>query len=364
MGIVNVTPDSFHAASRAASVEAAVSAAVKMWNEGADWVDIGGESTRPGAEPVGIEEELRRVIPVIEELRRRVPDGLISIDTRRVEVASAALAAGANMVNDVSGLRHEEMFQLVVDSGCAVCIMHMLGEPNNMQFDPHYEDVVMQVNMELLNTAERLSDSGHPSGLVIIDPGIGFGKTMQHNFDLLRAGNSVRGEENYSLLWGVSRKSIFRDLLGRSDSDERLPATLAVAAYAQQVGVDILRVHDVREHADFGRVLGELYRRGDAERILGSEGRRGELGRTDDGEKNAHLGNSRIELGRTDDGEKIADLGNSRIELGRTDDGEKNADLGNSRIELGRTDDGEKNADLGNSGPSEVLSKMTDELAD
>lgn len=258
MGIVNVTPDSFHAASRAASIEAAVATATQMWSDGATWVDIGGESTRPGAEPVAVEEELNRVIPVIQALRRAHPEGLISIDTRRAEVASQALAAGANMVNDVSGLRDKKMREVVISHGSAVCIMHMLGEPGNMQNNPQYVDVATEVATALLTTARNLIQAGHPAELITLDPGIGFGKTMEHNLDLLREAEPLRGGENFSLLWGVSRKSIFRDLLGRSSSDERLAGTLAVAAHAQTNGVDILRVHDVKEHRDLGKVLREL----------------------------------------------------------------------------------------------------------
>jgi len=258
MGIVNVTPDSFHAASRVASLEAAVTAALDMWDAGADWIDIGGESTRPGAQPVLASEEISRVVPVIEALRNERPNGLISIDTRHPIVAAEALTAGANMVNDVSGLRDPEMFNLVLESKCAVCIMHMLGEPGNMQTEPVYNDVVNEVSESLLSTARRLIANGHSSELIALDPGIGFGKTLEQNLALLEKSQPLRGDGGFSVLWGVSRKTVFRDLLSRELTDERLAGTLGVAAHAMNEGVDILRVHDVEEHNDLLTVLAKL----------------------------------------------------------------------------------------------------------
>ncbi|HIA25055.1 MAG TPA: dihydropteroate synthase [Candidatus Poseidoniales archaeon] len=258
MGIVNVTSDSFHAASRVASLEAAVTAALDMWDAGADWIDIGGESTRPGAQPVLASEEISRVVPVIEALRNKRPNGLISIDTRHPIVAAEALASGANMVNDVSGLRDPEMFNLVLESKCAVCIMHMLGQPGNMQTEPVYNDVVNEVSENLLSTARRLIVSGHSSELITLDPGIGFGKTLEQNLSLLEISQPLRGDEGFSVLWGVSRKTVFRDLLSRELTDERLAGTLGVAAHAMNEGVDILRVHDVEEHHDLLTVLSIL----------------------------------------------------------------------------------------------------------
>lgn len=258
MGIVNVTPDSFHAASRVASLEAAITSALGMWDAGADWIDVGGESTRPGAQPVPISEEISRVIPLIEALRLERPNGLISIDTRHASVASEALAAGANMINDVSGLRDPQMFNLVIESKCAVCIMHMLGEPGNMQSNPQYDNVVRQVSDNLVSTARNLVQEGLPANLIALDPGIGFGKTLEQNLALLEKSQPFRGEEGFSILWGVSRKSIFRDLLSRESSDQRLSGTLGVAAHAMKQGVDILRVHDVPEHHDLLAVLSKL----------------------------------------------------------------------------------------------------------
>jgi dihydropteroate synthase len=253
MGILNTTPDSFHAASRV-DLDSAIERGLEMWASGADWVDVGGESTRPGAEPVDEEEEIKRTIPVINALRKANPTGLISIDTRRVGVARAALDAGANMVNDVSGLRDPDMFDLVVERGCAVCIMHMLGEPGNMQNNPNYEDTFAEVYDSLNSIASALAENGHDSNLICLDPGIGFGKTLTHNLELLHS----RSNSNYSILWGVSRKSMFGHLLGREKSDERLAGTLGVAAHAMMEGVDILRVHDVKEHSDLLTTLATL----------------------------------------------------------------------------------------------------------
>lgn len=253
MGIINMTPDSFHPQSRA-SLENAVLRAIEMWDSGADWVDIGGESTRPGAESVSIDEELNRVIPVIEELRLARPDGLISIDTRRPEVAKAALEAGANLINDVSGLRDPLMVDLVIEYGCPVCIMHMQGNPNSMQSSPTYDNVARDVSQILLKKATELVDRGHEQNLICLDPGIGFGKSLTHNLELLHRRNF----SGYNVLWGVSRKSMFRELLGREDTLERLAGTLGVAAHAMIEGVDILRVHDVNAHVDLLTTMATL----------------------------------------------------------------------------------------------------------
>ena len=253
MGILNVTPDSFHAASRV-DLDSAIERGLKMWSAGADWVDIGGESTRPGATPVDSVEETDRVVPVIQALRQANPDGLISIDTRRFDVAEAALDAGANMVNDVSGLRDSAMRELVVERGCAVCIMHMQGAPGNMQQYPTYEDVFEEVYGSLISTAEGLIERGHNPALICLDPGIGFGKNLNHNLELLHS----RSDSNYSIMWGVSRKSMFNQLLGRERTEDRLAGTLGVAAHAMLEGVDILRVHDIEAHNDLLTTMATL----------------------------------------------------------------------------------------------------------
>ena len=250
MGVVNVTPDSFHARSRSSDINHAVETAMKMASEGAEWIDIGGESTRPGASPVTIEDELSRVIPAIEAIRSQLPDVCISIDTRRSEVAMQALNSGADMVNDVSAMSDPGMLSVVSEHDCPVCIMHMRGLPENMQDDPSYDDVVREVRGYLGKVAGLLMDEGVKPSQIIADPGIGFGKTLEHNIALLSSGRSIVPDERMSLMWGVSRKSMFLDLLGREDSEDRLAGTLGVAAISPEKEVDIIRVHDVAEHSD------------------------------------------------------------------------------------------------------------------
>ena len=250
MGVVNVTPDSFHARSRSSDINHALETAMKMASEGADWIDIGGESTRPGASPVTIEDELSRVIPAIEAIRSQLPDVCISIDTRRSEVAMQALNSGADMVNDVSAMSDPGMLSVVSEHDCPVCIMHMRGLPENMQDDPSYDDVVREVRGYLGKVAGLLMDEGVKPSQIVADPGIGFGKTLEHNIALLSSGRSIVPDERMSLMWGVSRKSMFLDLLGREDSEDRLAGTLGVASISPEKEVDIIRVHDVAEHSD------------------------------------------------------------------------------------------------------------------
>ena len=248
MGIINATPDSFHKMSRNGGIERAM----KMISEGADWIDIGGESTRPGAKPISIEEEIKRVIPLVEEISKHVN---VSIDTRNVEVAREALKSGAKMINDVSGLRDRSMMELVVESECEVCIMHMLGEPGTMQNNPQYNNVTEEVNQHLILKARELVEMGHSMDKIHLDPGIGFGKTLEHNLQLLNSSKNLRP---YSVLWGVSRKSMIGQICNQPDTDKRLAGSLAVAAKAFYQGIDIIRVHDVREHVDLFAVLEKL----------------------------------------------------------------------------------------------------------
>jgi len=258
MGILNVTPDSFHEESRQNTLESAVETGLQMWQKGATWIDVGGESTRPNADAVSIEEELQRVIPVIEALRASNADGLISIDTRRPQVAQAALDAGADLINDVSGLRDPEMVKIVLDSGCGVCIMHMQGTPQTMQDQPSYLDCAKEVSSQLLETARGLVAAGHPPECIALDPGIGFGKKLEHNIELLQRHELFRGVEGFAVLWGVSRKSIIGELTGHTKPSERLSGTLGVAALAHFEQIDIVRVHDVEEHIDVFKVLNAL----------------------------------------------------------------------------------------------------------
>ena len=250
MGILNITPDSFHADSRVDSVDDALSRAKQMVEDGADWLDIGGESTRPGAEPVAIDEEKNRVLPVIKAVRTALPDIGISIDTRRASVAKAALDLGADLVNDVSSLSDPNMVDVIIENKCPICIMHMQGLPENMQKNPSYGDVVSEVRERLDLTAQKLVNLGLNPDMIVTDPGIGFGKLLEHNLSLLGAGKEIVPRQDMPLMWGVSRKRMFADLLGRSDSEERLAGSLGIAAMAASKGVDIIRVHDVREHAD------------------------------------------------------------------------------------------------------------------
>jgi len=250
MGILNITPDSFHADSRVDSIEDALVRAKQMIEDGADWLDIGGESTRPGAEEVDIDEEMNRVLPIIEAVRNAHPDVGISIDTRRASVAKAALDLGADMVNDVSSLSDSDMADVIIENKCPVCIMHMQGLPENMQNNPSYSDVVSEVRERLAITSQKLVNLGLNPDMIVTDPGIGFGKLLEHNLSLLGAGKEIVPRQDMPLMWGVSRKRMFADLLGRSDSEERLAGSLGIAAMAASKGVDIIRVHDVREHAD------------------------------------------------------------------------------------------------------------------
>jgi len=250
MGILNITPDSFFADSRVNSVEDAISRAEQMVNDGADWLDIGGESTRPGAKPVNSEEELERVIPVIKAVRKKFPEVGISVDTRRSLVAHSAIDAGVDMVNDVSALSDPKMVDEILQSDLPICIMHMQGLPENMQNNPDYGDTVAEVRQFLENTTNILLDAGVPANKIIVDPGIGFGKKLQHNTTLLAAGREIVPYAEMPLMWGVSRKRMFAHLLSREDASERLAGTLGIAAMAPTKGVDIIRVHDVREHAD------------------------------------------------------------------------------------------------------------------
>ena len=250
MGILNITPDSFYADSRVDSIDDALARAKQMIEDGADWLDIGGESTRPEAEEVGIDEEKNRVLPVIEAVRNAHPGVGISIDTRRASIAKAALDLGADMVNDVSSLSDPDMADVIIEKKCPVCIMHMQGLPENMQNNPSYADVVIEVRQRLETTAGKLLDLGLNAELIITDPGIGFGKLLEHNLSLLSAGRKIVPKQNMPLMWGVSRKRMFADLLGRTDTKDRLPGSLGIASMAPSKGVDIIRVHDVREHAD------------------------------------------------------------------------------------------------------------------
>jgi dihydropteroate synthase len=250
MGVLNVTPDSFSDGGRYADARAAVTHGLRMVEEGAAIVDVGGESTRPGASPVDIAEELARVIPVIEALaRHRVS---ISVDTSKPEVMRAAVAAGASMINDVRALRAPGALEAAAGSGAAVCLMHMQGEPRDMQADPRYADVVGEVRAFLAARVETCIGAGIAAERLCIDPGIGFGKRPEHNLELLRRLGELTRDE-LPVLVGVSRKSIVGALTGRASGD-RLAGSVALAALAAARGALILRAHDVAATVDAVRV--------------------------------------------------------------------------------------------------------------
>ena len=258
MGVINVTPDSFFERSRASNLDEILERAIFMSENGADWIDIGGESTRPGATEVTLKEELDRVSKAIEIIRDELPNIGISVDTRKSEVAMSALKHGADMVNDISSLSDPNMKNVILENDAPICIMHMQGIPKNMQNNPLYEDVVKEVRGHLKLISEELIQSGIDRRKIINDPGIGFGKLLEHNLSLLSAGREIVAHESMSLMWGVSRKKMFEDLLGRNETKNRLAGTLGVAAMAPKKGVDIIRVHDVREHYDLYKSMASL----------------------------------------------------------------------------------------------------------
>jgi dihydropteroate synthase len=244
MGIVNVTPDSFSDGGMFEDADAAVAHGLRLLEEGADLLDVGGESTRPGSDPVGAEEESRRVLPVLEGLRRGAPEALLSVDTRSAVVAEGALAAGAALVNDISAGADPDMFGVVAASGAGMILMHMRGEPKTMQQDPRYDDVVAEVRGFLAERLEAAVAAGVGRDRLAIDPGIGFGKNLQHNLELLRSIGSFR-ELGVPVLVGVSRKRFIGELSGASDPADRLEGSVASAVWGATNGVDVVRVHDV-----------------------------------------------------------------------------------------------------------------------
>ena len=247
MGIVNVTPDSFSDGGALGSVEAAISHALELAAQGADILDIGGESTRPGATPVSVEEELRRVIPVIEGLRERSPLP-ISIDTSKPEVMRAAVAAGAGMINDIHALGREGAMDAAAMLGVPVCLMHMQGEPATMQDDPRYDDVVAEVHAFFTQRLFSCQIAGIDRKKIVVDPGFGFGKTLEHNLRLLRQLSKFV-ELGVPVLAGLSRKGMIGTITGR-DMDERVVGSAVAALIAVQNGASIVRVHDVAATRD------------------------------------------------------------------------------------------------------------------
>jgi dihydropteroate synthase len=247
MGVVNVTPDSFSDGGLFLDADAAVAHGERLTREGADVLDVGGESTRPGAEPVSEAEELRRVVPVVERLAGG--DARLSVDTSKASVAEAALEAGATIVNDVTAFRlAPEMAGVVASHGAGCCLMHMLGEPRTMQSDPRYEDVVSDVKAFLEERLAFAVAEGVPEERVWLDPGIGFGKTLDHNLELLRRLDEICAIGRPVAI-GTSRKSFLGRITGREEGD-RLAGTIATNVMAMERGAAVFRVHDVREVAD------------------------------------------------------------------------------------------------------------------
>lgn len=243
VGILNVTPDSFSDGGTHDSVEAAVAHGLRLAEEGADMIDVGGESTRPGAADVPVEEELRRVLPVIEQLvaRTTLP---IAIDTSKPQVMRAAVAAGAGMINDVYALRRDGAMEAAAELGVPVCLMHMQGGPRSMQAEPHYDDVVGEVHRFLADRLFACELAGIDRRKVMVDPGFGFGKTLQHNLALLRALERF-ADLGSGVYAGLSRKSMIGELTGRRTPAERGAGSVAAALIAAQRGARLLRVHDV-----------------------------------------------------------------------------------------------------------------------
>ncbi|TAH33919.1 MAG: dihydropteroate synthase [Alphaproteobacteria bacterium] len=245
MGIVNVTPDSFYDGGQFTNLNTATQHAKQLITEGADIIDIGGESTRPGASPITVEDEINRTIPLIKALKDC--GKIISIDTRHADVMQAAIDMGARMINDVSALTHDPgALDVVKNSKAEIVLMHMQGTPETMQKDPQYKNVVEDIYAYLAGRIDVCVKAGINQNKIIVDPGIGFGKTVEHNLELLR--NIPRLKQlGCRVLIGVSRKSFIGKLYGDIPASERLPGSLAAAVHAVQQGADILRVHDVKE---------------------------------------------------------------------------------------------------------------------
>ncbi|MBV8664950.1 MAG: dihydropteroate synthase [Burkholderiaceae bacterium] len=247
MGILNVTPDSFSDGGQFYSLDLALSQAEQMIAEGVDIIDIGGESSRPGVQPVSLEEELRRVMPILYALRDCGKP--LSIDTYKPQVMREAIAAGADLINDIKGFREHGAVEAVAEADCALCIMHMQGDPQSMQRDPRYGDAVQEVSGFLSDRVKVLEQAGVARARLCIDPGFGFGKTLEHNLALLNNIGKMQDETGLPVLAGLSRKSMLGSLTGKP-VEGRLAGSLAAALAATAQGARILRVHDVAETVD------------------------------------------------------------------------------------------------------------------
>jgi dihydropteroate synthase len=248
--VLNATPDSFSDGGDFLDPDRAAARAATMLDEGAQVIDVGGESTRPGSDPVSPEVEARRVVPVIQRIMAGRPDAIVSIDTYRAGTAEAALEAGARVVNDVTALRGDpRLADVVADAGCPVVLMHMLGEPKTMQRDPRYDDVVREVRRFLAARTEHAVAAGVEEANIILDPGIGFGKTLDHNLALLRHLDAIV-ELGFPVLVGVSRKSFIGRITGVEEARERVFGTVAANVVAYERGATLFRVHDVRANRE------------------------------------------------------------------------------------------------------------------
>ncbi|WP_290537438.1 MULTISPECIES: dihydropteroate synthase [Alcanivorax] len=265
MGILNVTPDSFSDGGRFTERDAALRQAERMLADGAAIIDVGGESTRPGAAPVSEQQELDRVVPVVEALAGEL-GALVSVDTSTAAVIRDAAAVGAGMINDVRALRRPGALEAAAASGLPVCLMHMLGEPGNMQDDPRYQDVTAEVVDFLRQRIAACEQAGIPRERLLIDPGFGFAKTVTHNLTLMNEMAALQALA-LPILIGVSRKSLFGKLLGR-EVNERLPASLAAAVICIERGAMIVRAHDVQETVDVVRFAHAVRQSGDSDRII------------------------------------------------------------------------------------------------
>ena len=264
MGVVNVTPDSFSDGGLWLDAQAAIAHGAAMHEQGAAILDIGGESTRPGAESVSEQEERRRVVPVIEGLRSAAPGAQISVDTSKLPVARAALDAGATYVNDVTAFRHDPgIAALVAEAGVDCCLMHMQGEPRTMQDSPRYDDVVSEVAAFLQERAAFAISEGIAPERIQLDPGIGFGKTLEHNLELLRRLGEIAAL-GFPVVVGVSRKRFLGAITGRDVAADRVAATVAANVLAYERGAAVFRVHDVEQTVDGLRVAAGTLRGDDA----------------------------------------------------------------------------------------------------
>ena len=254
MGILNVTPDSFSDGGNYNTIDAAVNQAEKMLSDGAAILDIGGESTRPGADEVSTKDETERTIPVIEAIRKRHADACISIDTSKPEVALAAIQAGAAIINDVTGFRDPAMINVAAETNAGCVVMHMLGNPRTMQADPTYDNVVTEIGAFFEERLATLNAAGVDKESIVFDPGIGFGKTLKHNLELLRHPDRIIVGER-PLLLGISRKSLLGTLTGTDQAKERDWSTVAVTSLTRELGIPLHRVHDVKANVEALRMI-------------------------------------------------------------------------------------------------------------